>query len=205
MTFASEVQKKNTNWISMVTLTDYSSLVVELVIALFSQLVDPVNFEVVYEEMSIQEHGMLLYRLGYLNTWNPLKPEGFYSLDLSRREEKQIVRTLMLLTTKEPGQNWLNLSYRPKGRHDKEQKNFERDVSWLLEEVFPNKGVLSLRYFSGGGSGLMDCSPNIAVRLALTALVRAEPYPSDVVNHKAPTMSDLKHLLNETGCTLNFE
>ena len=45
-------------------------------------------------------------RLGYLNLYNPCKPEGSWELDLSRREERIVAKTLCLLATMEPGDNW---------------------------------------------------------------------------------------------------
>lgn len=45
-------------------------------------------------------------RLGFLNLYNPCKPEGSWELDLSRREERIVAKTLCVLATQEPGDNW---------------------------------------------------------------------------------------------------
>ncbi len=34
---------------------------------------------------------------GWLNVWNPLKAEGAIQLDMSRREEKQLARMLIVM------------------------------------------------------------------------------------------------------------
>jgi len=49
---------------------------------------------------------------GWLHIYNPMKPEGAYELDLGRREERVIVKTLAQLATAEPGDNLPEVSFR---------------------------------------------------------------------------------------------
>ena len=70
---------------------------VELVVRMSTQLVDVCNFDLILKPLTHIEQASLLHRLGWLNIWNPLKPEGHYHLDLSIREQNLIARALVLL------------------------------------------------------------------------------------------------------------
>ena len=52
----------------------------------------------------------LLDRLGYLNLYNPLRPDGEYALQLSVHEERKLAEMLVMLT-EEPGENLLNETF----------------------------------------------------------------------------------------------
>ena len=58
------------------------------------------------EVLSPMELASTYCRLGFLNLYNPCKPEGSWELDLSRREERIVAKTLCVLATQEPGDNW---------------------------------------------------------------------------------------------------
>ena len=51
-------------------------------------------------------------RLGWLNVYNPCKPEGAWELDMARREERVLAKTLCVLATNEPGDNWVFNTFR---------------------------------------------------------------------------------------------
>jgi anti-sigma factor RsiW len=51
-------------------------------------------------------------RLGWLNVYNPCKPEGAWELDMARREERVVAKTLCVLATNEPGDNWVYETFR---------------------------------------------------------------------------------------------
>ena len=78
---------------------------------------------------------MLIFRLGWLNIWNPIKAEGCMWVNLSRREERQVrsnyifciahcnacihtflhtqvFRMLVALRLSEKGENWLESRFR---------------------------------------------------------------------------------------------
>jgi hypothetical protein len=78
--------------------TDFGTYRVELIISLFGSLKDLHNFELVLSCITPEEHGMLLARLGFLNLFNPLKPEGCYRLDLSSWEQRQVLQILIFNT-----------------------------------------------------------------------------------------------------------
>ena len=41
--------------------------------------------------LTAKEHAAVLARLGWLAIFNPCKPEGYYELDLTRWEERQVL------------------------------------------------------------------------------------------------------------------
>lgn len=89
-----------------------STFRVELIVSLFSNLVDPINFEYILKDLDALEIGMLIFRIGYLNVFSPMKPEGYYCLSLNRREERIIAKVLLLLKFIEKGENWQHASYK---------------------------------------------------------------------------------------------
>ena len=72
--------------------TNFGSYRVELVVSLFPRLVDIHNFECIIYELTSQEIGCIFCRLGWLNIFNPCKPDGAYELDLSQREQRMVAK-----------------------------------------------------------------------------------------------------------------
>jgi hypothetical protein len=64
------------------------------------------------EVLSPFEMACIYCRLGLLNLYNPCKPEGNWELDLSRREDRIIAKTLCTLAIQEPGENWTQQYFR---------------------------------------------------------------------------------------------
>jgi hypothetical protein len=109
---------------------------VDVIVALFGRIVDLHNFEFVvsatracvqsgfwfvdyYSPATLQmkilapsEAACVYCRLGWLNVYNPCKPEGAWELDLARREERVLAKTLCVLATNEPGDNWVFQTFR---------------------------------------------------------------------------------------------
>lgn len=52
------------------------------------------------------------HRLGILNVFNPTKPDGAIELDLSRHDERIVVKLLGALMVTEPGENWIEKRFR---------------------------------------------------------------------------------------------
>ena len=82
--------------------SDFGTYRVELVVGLFSRVVDVHNFEVVLMQLSAMEHACVIARLGYLCSFNPSKPDGFICLNMSRWEERQVAKILIHLEYAEP-------------------------------------------------------------------------------------------------------
>lgn len=85
---------------------------VELVVILFTRILDLHNFELVLQCLTPYEVGCIYCRIGWLKLYNPMKPEGSYILDIGRTwEERQVLKMLCGLEVREPGDNWLSQSF----------------------------------------------------------------------------------------------
>ena len=76
-----------------------------MVIDLFHKLVDIHNFELVLHTLTPLERANLICRVGLLNVFNPLKPEGAMEMNLARREEFIVAKMLSYLSSVESGPN----------------------------------------------------------------------------------------------------
>jgi hypothetical protein len=94
---------------TMKTSDHFGTYRVELIIALFGNVVDIWNIEILYRHLSSFEMACLYARLGMLNLFNPMKPEGGFSFNLSRHEERQCVKMLAHLAVVEPGKKETHL------------------------------------------------------------------------------------------------
>jgi hypothetical protein len=68
---------------------------VEVCVTLFERVADVHNFELVTRLLEPYEVGCLLCRIGWLSIYNPMKPEGGYSLDMSIYEERMVAKCLV--------------------------------------------------------------------------------------------------------------
>jgi hypothetical protein len=85
------------------------------------------------------EIACLICRLGYLNLYNPCKPEGSYELDLSRREERILAKILCSLAVQEPGDNWTYQTFRWQ-RNMESMPGWQLTQPWLTEDGMPMRG-----------------------------------------------------------------
>jgi hypothetical protein len=74
-------------------------------------LSDLINLDIVLKILSYHEIAILYFRLGLLNIFNPIKAEGSYCLDLSRREDRQVARILILMQYVEKGYYKVNFVF----------------------------------------------------------------------------------------------
>ena len=63
---------------------------VEIVISLFGHIADLHNFELVLRVLNSYETSCLIARIGCLNIFNPMKPEGSWSMDLSKWDQRVV-------------------------------------------------------------------------------------------------------------------
>lgn len=144
-----------------------SSYRVELVIVLFTRLLDLHNFEFVMSALTPIEAAAVLCRVGYLTLFNPLKPEGCYELDLSYWDCRQVAKMLLSLSAVEPGEHFQEASFRLQ-RQLQPVPGFELNKLWLIDSGVPIKGILRLKYVCEEGS------PVVAFRRALTMLTQID-------------------------------
>jgi len=182
---------------------EFSTYRVELVISLYSRLVDLINVDYILKELEPFEYGIILFRLGWLNLMSPLKAEGRYSLNLSRPEERQVVRILMMMEFAEPGHSWKEATFREElGKPALPE--WHLPVTWYHEATLPSSGVVSLLYFSGKGAGLEDCAPDPQFRHVMMAAVLPRGYASDIFAGSKPTVENLEALVAKSGTKLSF-
>ncbi|GMI09133.1 hypothetical protein TrVE_jg12628 [Triparma verrucosa] len=166
-------------------------LKLNLVCTLHMRIVDLYNFDVVLGALDLEEQAHIIFRLGWLNTWSPLKPDTHYELSHIRREERLISKALLHLAVEEPGDNWWNETFQW-NRFDKVIPGWELPITWFTEAGMPSKGILKLEYYSGEGKNLKDCAPRWRLRNALSGLVLA-PCPEFLVNDEMNQNGNFKY------------
>lgn len=147
---------------------------VELIISLFCRVIDLHNFDLVLGVLLPQEIACIICRLGYLNIFNPLKPEGYYCLDFSIREERIIAKMIGALSFQEIGVNFVTPRFRWERNFD-DIPGWSLLPTWIDDTVFPHRGILSVQYYSGEGVNNHGCYPDIVFRRSLLAMV-SSPY-----------------------------
>lgn len=133
---------------------------VEVAVSLFPRVLDLSEFDRVLFALSGPERRRVVRRLGWLNLWNPTRPDGDYILDLRVWEERMLATLLAQMAVVEPGETVVGVGGR--GGPD-----FNRIAGWRLPTTWidetPDHGVLRL-HFSSYERG---CRPDAALRKAL--------------------------------------
>lgn len=150
---------------------DFGTYRVELIVQLFGCVIDLHHFEIVMRRLTSLEAACVICRLGILNIFNPMKPEGSYELDLSQRDHRVVVKMLAQLAIVEPGDNLPFIQFRWERGMDP-MPGFELTEPWMTEEGMPKKGVWNATYYAGEGKGKGGCKPSVKFRKALLNLVR---------------------------------
>lgn len=153
---------------------DFGSYRSEIVALLFERIVDTHNFDLVLRVLEPYEVAAVIARIGWLNIFNPMKPEGCIELNLAIYEERAIVKMLNTLATIEPGNNWPLKQFKWKYGEDP-MPGWELKQSWMEDlpngAGLPERGYLALQYYSGDGKKLAGCFPHIKLRKGLMHLV----------------------------------
>ncbi|KAG2780705.1 hypothetical protein PC129_g12647 [Phytophthora cactorum] len=136
----------------------------DLMCTIFDRVTDLHNFSGVLSALTDDEAAQALYRLGMLNVLTPLWPDNYYELALARYEEREVAKMLVRLAIDEPGENWQNETFG--WSRDEKIPGWELNYSWLKDGGFPEKGFLSLEYYSGADKG---CGPVWPTRRDLAA------------------------------------
>ena len=126
---------------------------VEVAVTLFRRVVDWDQFcGVLRSERLLTDTGRanLSRRIGYLNLFNPRSPDGHYSLDLSRKDERTMAQFLAALAVREPGVNWHHVTF--------EGRPLELTRAWSEGRV-PTGGLLVLDYRSPSWYNRPDSPP----------------------------------------------
>ena len=144
----------------------FGSYHVDLIVSMFSRIVDIHNFEVIMNLLNAQECAQVYCRIGWLNIFNPTKPEGMYCLDFCRYEERLVAKMLIGLALVEPGDNWKDQSFSWAWDVDP-VPGWELTTSYTQDESCTVKGIVQVRYYSGEGKGKAGCVAHGAFRKAM--------------------------------------
>ncbi|KAK7253708.1 cysteine-type endopeptidase inhibitor [Aureococcus anophagefferens] len=117
---------------------------VELVIMLHSRVVDLYNIDEVFAVLDPTMRAEAIFRLGTLNIWSPLKPDGPYSLNLGLREDRQVVRMLVHLHEAEQAV-WRNPTLRWKLDMPRVE-GWSLPTTWLNQDGIPRSGHVAFTY-----------------------------------------------------------
>lgn len=152
---------------------NFGSYAVSLAVSLFGRVVDPHNAEIILRSFSAHDAACFWCRIGFLNLFNPVKPEGTLELNLARTEESLVARMLIYLSVVEPGANMPQPMFKWKRSADP-TPGFEITAPWATLDGLPKKGNLGITFYSGGGEELEGCKVNRAVRRALLQFVLSD-------------------------------
>lgn len=175
--------------------SSHGSYRVELIILFFDRIVDLHNFDMILQALNAEEHAALICRLGLLNIFNPCRPEGGWSFDLTRWEERQATKILIHLSIVEPGENWLNKQF-IFDRGFQPMSSFTLSSEWLKEDGLGKKGLLSFEMFAGDGLRLLGCAvdPQLRVMLCALTLCPARDVLNEIDHHDMQLREDRTHI-----------
>jgi hypothetical protein len=134
----------------------FGSYAVSLAVSLYERIIDPFNIEVLLRLFNARDTAAFYARIGYLNIFNPLKPEGTLEMNLTRFEERLVAKMLIYLSVKEPGNNTPQPMFKWKRDMDA-TPGFEITAPWMTEDGLPIKGNLGITFYSGEGVQLEGC------------------------------------------------
>jgi hypothetical protein len=165
----------------------FGNYVVDLVVSMYVRLTDLQNFDTVMKLLNARETAAVYCRLGLLNIFNPMKPDGAIELELSRREEKVVAKMIVYLSAVEPGENLSYQTFQWKRTMDL-TPGWQVTQGWLTEKDMPIHGIVCLSYYSGDNVGNLGCVAIPLVRKALTQLVLIDE--NEVYDESDPCMVD---------------
>jgi hypothetical protein len=170
--------------------TDYfGSYHVDLIVSLFNRVVDIHNFEIVMKVLNPQECAQVYCRIGWLNIFNPTKPEGYFVVDFNRYEERLVGKMLIALAITEPGDNMLDYWFRWSWDMDV-VPGWELTEGYKRDETCTLKGIMMARYYSGEGKGKTGCAAHVRLRKAMYSLVlSSEDVASCDLDEKFPYLA----------------
>jgi hypothetical protein len=148
----------------------FGSYCVDIVVQLFARIVDVHNFEIVMELLNSSECAAVYCRVGFLNIFNPMKPENTLELSMDRYEERVVAKMIVYLSVDEPGINLTFKQFQWKRELDP-TPGWDVTESWLSEQGLTTHGKFCFTYYSGEGKNKFGCIPNLKLRRALLQLV----------------------------------
>ena len=144
---------------------------IETIIAIWARLVDLQNFRA-HDFVDREGYAVLQRRLGAANLFNPIRPEGWYHLEMKEKDCQKVAQCLVQLSTEEPGDNMKNEIYN--GNH------IEIGTHWLT--AVPDIGTPSPALACSPSSCCADASAPALPRRGVRGGVRddaAQREPAD--------------------------
>lgn len=134
---------------------------VEILLALHSRTIDLWNYDNVLKMLPADERAELTFRLGVLNVWTPLKPDGPIMLDLTQMEERQVAKMLVHIMRSETGLSWKDETFQW-DRFQHPIPGWDLNEAWYTESGMPAKGILALEFVSPPGRENWDLRINLS-------------------------------------------
>jgi hypothetical protein len=75
----------------------YGTFAVEMLVFLHPRIVDLYNIDVVLSMLSAEDVAAFICRVGWLNVFNPMKPNGYYVLNVGVSEERAVTKMLFTI------------------------------------------------------------------------------------------------------------
>ena len=131
----------------------YGTMKVEILIHVFNQICDPGNINRVLKLFTPHDRAALIFRIGILNVWSCLHPNGFYRLDLSKRDEKLVLKILLTLSVAGSHNEFSEIDYRanPLGKlmtAEDEVIAGQFKKLWKTERSIPDVGTIRFSFRS---------------------------------------------------------
>ena len=188
-------------------------LVLERIICLFfTRIVDLSNFGLIVNDLSRELFNELSHRLGILNIWSPMHPDGNYELHLSCWDHRTAAKLLIRLALIEPGPNWANESL-SNSSIEEPIAGWELPMKWTEPDdedkgiydsrVNPNdvkapgprrNGILRLKYQSDPELG---CAPIIEARRELAIFRTLAGTRGSFIRGKDPSLFDRRQWIKQ--------
>jgi hypothetical protein len=99
---------------------------------IFSRIINLVDFSKIVSKYPNDLKDELFHRIGILNIWTPVHPDGTYRLNLSAWDNREAAKMLFKLAAIEPGENLINETYRQSLIEDN-IPGWELPMPWTLE------------------------------------------------------------------------
>ena len=110
---------------------------------LWPRLLDEENAQHAWNELEHADLQKVRHRVGHLQLFNPMAPDGVYQLNLAEREQHIVAQMCVQLSVMEPGDNCIDEFY---GDRPETMKPFATPRSWL--DSVPTTGVWRFTYAS---------------------------------------------------------
>lgn len=137
------------------------------------------------------DRGQLLFRLGLLLVWSPLRPQGWYLLDLAYPDDRAVAKVLIHLEAVEPKSRCADVVARNSSQFNKNTDDDSDDLDWYSSERersdgepsslcdvwrqgLPRTGRVALHFVSSP-------DPDVKLRAALARLCSPNREPDDNV------------------------